>query len=886
MKNSFNLKQDSVRIRQINISFLYSEYIKEKGTNRSFWDIPEAQVSSYYSEIMRPSLELMHLREIAPGCFMSRGKEQDMVWYTDAFISLKLKGLFDDPKGGVLLERLYSEGFNIVTEKGKVLHYVEYKRSAGNAKKGNHLFILEKYYKKMIDWTWMGKAFRKKEMCNLTDAKAYETLVASNLIGTITLDPKHILLLDDIEHDFLSPLYSANVGLEEGQVYVNRVYGDRVTNNVFDGECLVDESVFIENECEDKGMMLLRNFFFKSCGFNTKIQKYYKHYFAQMYPGGDYDSFLLNDCLGNRVYAKDVRLIITRSSLKALKFSEHYGGDAAVYEQWKQAIIENGNLFGVVKHEHSPRARRSFTYQMLNSIPFDRKDIYNMVYPEINYVGELRTDIDSYIRYVGGKDEEKPVDLSSTDAFVMTMYNMNPDFAKTDMFKQKRYRDIDAYVDKLKRGKIKIDADYFTLCSMPFELLRHSLGEKIEGSVLSPFQIYKAGLREGKVCLLCRNPHICTSNVHAGQSAKPSELIEWFNFGDDKNPRNILVVSPWQNDLMNTLNGADFDSDEVLCIRDSSINRRWKDIFADNKAEYPVPHLAFSGHSHPKCTYKDMSRLIELDKQISTNNIGAIVNLSQILLSKYFEQKDEALYDKILILSILSGIEIDKAKHEFDLDVTSILKDIKKQEEYMIVSLQESSDWEGHIASEEIVDYEVKTGKPQFFSNITNSEGKEIWRFECPMDWANSCIETMYKGMIADTRDYTETVDVRDFFKFDREKSDGNSDSRRVNNLLETLEEYSTLIVHARSKKRNIDWEEIYNEKVQLEEDALIALKKGNPKVNNADMKEMLSVIIGVKTPKTKKPLSTIRHKRLIALSLLHRCWPEIFEGCIKTKNI
>lgn len=44
-----------------------------------------------------------------------------------------------------------------------------------------------------------------------------------------------------------------------------------IENDIWDGESLLDESLFSGNYT-DKHMLLLRNKFFKSCAFRTKLQ--------------------------------------------------------------------------------------------------------------------------------------------------------------------------------------------------------------------------------------------------------------------------------------------------------------------------------------------------------------------------------------------------------------------------------------------------------------------------------------------------------------------------------------------------------------------------------------------------------------------------------------
>lgn len=49
----------------------------------------------------------------------------------------------------------------------------------------------------------------------------------------------------------------------------------QITNEIWDGESLLDESLFTGNYA-DKHMLLLRNKFFKSCAFRTRLQKWFK----------------------------------------------------------------------------------------------------------------------------------------------------------------------------------------------------------------------------------------------------------------------------------------------------------------------------------------------------------------------------------------------------------------------------------------------------------------------------------------------------------------------------------------------------------------------------------------------------------------------------------
>lgn len=134
-----------------------------------------------------------------------------------------------------------------------------------------------------------------------------------------------------------------------------------------------------------------------------------------------------------------------------------------------------------------------------------------------------------------------------------------------------------------------------------------------------------------------------------------------------------------------------------------------------------------------------------LDVNTSVNKIGEIVNLSQYLQSIMWEciykdikngiDEDTAfknqapIYKDICILSAASGVEIDKAKRVFEVDITKMLKVLKSK--YAIYTT---------------VKGEEKFTKPMFFKNITLGNGYTLspnhhYRyFETPMDYVQKVI--------------------------------------------------------------------------------------------------------------------------------------------------
>ena len=85
-----------------------------------------------------------------------------------------------------------------------------------------------------------------------------------------------------------------------------------IENVIWDGEALLEAEVFNVNRYGGHGMMLLRNRFFKTCAFNTNLQDWFF----------DNDIEYVSQLAGYTTARdiKDIKLVITESSVKYLKF--------------------------------------------------------------------------------------------------------------------------------------------------------------------------------------------------------------------------------------------------------------------------------------------------------------------------------------------------------------------------------------------------------------------------------------------------------------------------------------------------------------------------------------------------------------------------------------
>lgn len=242
-----------------------------------------------------------------------------------------------------------------------------YKRSGAKSRIGNCLFIKENLYKMMINWSRMYMVLPEDKPLDVVGLGAYSSLVTS--AGA------------------------------DGYLESNKKMTE-IKSTFTDGSALLDSSLFTEAHA-GKGMMLLRNHFFKSASFNTNIQKFFKDHF-----GSNYNTATVTDMFDNKILAKDVKMICTPNSLKAFKFSSIVGTEKDMFNYWKDVVKADNCIFGVVKHEKISKhifygkLHQQMYYQMINSLPISKDELKDLTAFELQYVDKLKNDINELLFFL------------------------------------------------------------------------------------------------------------------------------------------------------------------------------------------------------------------------------------------------------------------------------------------------------------------------------------------------------------------------------------------------------------------------------------------------------------------------------------------------------
>lgn len=593
---------------------------------------------------------------------------------------------------------LYENGFYCNGEK-----YIRFKRSSGSSRVGKCLFINEKLYNRMHKWDLCGLNIKNGDNIDLAGFEAYISLPTSSIIDTMELRAENFLLIDDYDSKFTDEVIG--VEYENGELMAKNT-NKIISNSIFDGQSLIDISA-IPQQYQSKGMLLLRNRFFKSACFNTNIQDWFIN-------NGITEISQLN---GKTIATKieDIKIITTHSSIKYLKFG--------TFENWLKNL---DCLFGIVKHEKPPHYFNGEMvqchYQLLNTLQLNQAQIKNLIDPMIKYICKIREDPDVlkyHIEYPVDEKDDKIIPLKSKNEIIFKLLGTNSDFCKTKMYYNFRDDLIKSLLKNIKQGHIWINGNYATLLGNGIEMLQQAIGTFKGVSILGIGNIYCKRFDFNKTLLGVRSPHICSGNIYLAKNVKNNLIQRYFNLTNE-----IVYVNAINENLQQRLNGCDYDSDTILLTD----NKILIDNAAKNYDKFKVPTCLINSEKTSR-RYTDADKT-DLDVKTSVNKIGDIVNTSQYLNSVFWNninrgetiEENLSLYYDICKLAVLSGIEIDKAKKEYSINTGRELKLLQKKH------------YRKENGSNNIV-------KPMFFKMITTHNGYELSNkyiykyFNTPMDY-------------------------------------------------------------------------------------------------------------------------------------------------------
>ena len=338
----------------------------------------------------------------------------------------------------------------------EIIHYVMLYRTPGKAKKGSCMFIRKSLYKKAHHFLTMGIKIPKKNS-PIVEIGAYQSLITSSIEGRVVIPPSDILVLKDVDSFCKTDVISVEIDDAKHCVSVPRSDYE-VCNTIFDGQALIDESIFPEWA---DGYVLLRQHFFKAAAFCTKIQTFFRDYF-----GEDYETATVTDMWGNKHLAKDIKLITTDNACKWCKF------DGVTYEYWSEKVGELSNNFGIVKTAHKSKMgdMQRMSYQMVNALSVDIME--DVLQNTNDYLQQLKNDDEVFFDFL-----KRNANFMTDYEVLLALCEQDPDFVKSNYFRERRWRIIQNYILDIKTGHIVQNGDNLVIVGNPYAMLLHSVGE-------------------------------------------------------------------------------------------------------------------------------------------------------------------------------------------------------------------------------------------------------------------------------------------------------------------------------------------------------------------------------------------------------------------------
>lgn len=558
----------------------------------------------------------------------------------------------------------YSDGIEIrhdlkIDSKTKEVlksEYVTYKmlyRSTGKAKGGSCMFICERLYKKAQKFLRMGLK-PDKDNAKIVEMGAYQSLIASTIVGRIKIDPKNILVVKDVDTFCYENVLSVETD-ENKQCKIIPMDNYKVKSTMFDGEGLIDASIF---PAWGNGYVLLRHHMTKVACFHTNIQKFFKDYY-----GDNYETTTIVDMFGVEHYAKDIKLITTDNAMKWLNFD-------VSYEYWCDRVYENGCNFGIVKTAHKSKLgdMQRMSYQMINSLSVEIMP--NVVKNSLEYIDALKNDDEVFLQYLRDNDN-----FAMDYKCLVALCEHNPEFVRSSYFRERKTAIIKGYIDNFRFGKVIQNADNLVFVGSPYALLLHSVGEDVmndhsfeceDGAV----QCFTTRFDNGKYLACFRSPHNSAHNIAHLHNVYSDVYFKYFNLGEQ-----IIVLNTKCTSIEDRLNGCDFDSDMGF-VTDQ------EDIVQCAKEHYINFPTVVNNIPKSKVKYSNsLENYAIVDNKLASaqSAIGESSNLAQFSQSYMYSFPNEKKYREYVgILAVIAQCAIDNAKRVFDVDIMGEIARIKK----------------------------------------------------------------------------------------------------------------------------------------------------------------------------------------------------------------
>ncbi|WP_125006440.1 hypothetical protein [Clostridium tagluense] len=259
---------------------------------------------------------------------------------------------------------------------------------------------------------------------------------------------------------------------------------------------------------------------------------------------------------------------------------------------------------------------------------------------------------------------------------IIDLYNSNIDVKESDFYKTFKTETISSMKKRTRTGKLLVEGDNLTICSNPYLLLLHMVGEvpNVNNVVVEGFEdptlpihkdyisCYTEKFLENEDLASFRNPHNAPNNCILTKVFKHDLIKKYFDFG-----KNVMAINCVSTECEDLANSMDFDSDFMLTTNSETAVKAVKSVFRNKDYACIVNNIPENG----KKWLNNSLSIAKIDNLLaqSKNDIGVSSNMAQLALSYYQHDKTKELRDIVCIMSVLAQVSIDNAKRQYAVNV-------------------------------------------------------------------------------------------------------------------------------------------------------------------------------------------------------------------------
>ncbi len=378
------------------------------------------------------------------------------------------------------------------------------------------------------------------------------------------------------------------------------------------------------------------------------------------------NNFMITDVWGTPRDVRNADVIITESMLKLW---DSYTS----WEDYKSNCIANGFDFGVTKTCPNELERvHTSNYQFLNPYNFTETELKELCKPTVKEIKDIMSnDYRKSILYLAGENLNEDSFEKLVDNNIAKALMINPDMVNDPYIRNRISNAISKRIERAKRGKLTLNANYAMICGDPYALCQSMFGLEVTG-ILEKGEIYhQFWMEKGADYLACfRAPMSAKNNIRKRKLNKTATAAYWF-----EHIKTVCILNAWDS-TAEAEDGADFDGDLFYCTDNPIILNNTEElpsiISVQAKAEKKIPKE------------KD---IITSDKKAFSDKTGEITNTitSMFDLLRRFEPNSDEY--KELQYRIMCGIhyqqgQIDKTKGAIVKEMPDYWKHLKKDGDY------------------------------------------------------------------------------------------------------------------------------------------------------------------------------------------------------------